>query len=471
MDKYSNTKDSFWLKSGTLALAAIAGRVIGLLYRIPLTRILGDLGNNNYVCAFDIYYIVWLLSSFSLPLAVSKLIAEARVKGEDNYVREVLYAGFLYAAGLGLAASILMGILARTLTDTVLNTPNSIYALYSLVPALVIAALLGVLRGYFQGVGKMMQSAVSQVFEQVVNAFVSVFAAERLSAYAKTESLKAAYGAAGASLGTTIGGLASLCMLILFFVHEFRTALKGWKRIPWLDTKQMLLRIQATILPMLAASFFFSVNIALEQGMYKHLLADRLTADEIGMQWGVFSGKMKTILNFPIAVAAAIVAASMPEIAAAFSEKKEALAIKRSRDVWNATLRLSIFAVLMIIASSKAMPRLMFQDGTSLVWHLTCIGAPAILFYSWASVASGILQAAGHLKETVWHSAFALSLEAVSLYFLLKYTDLEIYGVLLTMTCFGLLAGILNQISCFRLFLKKRCVILVKKSKESWRHI
>ena len=78
------------MQGGVLAAAAILGRIIGLIYRIPLTNIIGDLGNNYYGCAFDIYNIFLLISSYSLPMAVSRLVADYRTKGESRNAYRLL---------------------------------------------------------------------------------------------------------------------------------------------------------------------------------------------------------------------------------------------------------------------------------------------------------------------------------------------------------------------------------------------
>ena len=74
-----------------------------------------------------------------------------------------------------------------------------------MAPTLTVACILGVMRGYFQGMGNMIPTAISQIFEQIVNAVVSVIAAYELTVYGVSiskmsklgESAGPAYGAAG----------------------------------------------------------------------------------------------------------------------------------------------------------------------------------------------------------------------------------------------------------------------------------
>lgn len=143
-----NKNHDFLIQGGTLAFAAIAGRIIGLVYRIPLTNIIGDLGNNYYGCAFDIYNILLLISSYSLPMAVSRLVSNYRTKGELKNAYKAVRCAFLFASAAGLAACGTVFFGARYITGTLFETPLSLYALRVLAPTLVITALLGVLRGF-----------------------------------------------------------------------------------------------------------------------------------------------------------------------------------------------------------------------------------------------------------------------------------------------------------------------------------
>ena len=76
---------SFLIQGMILATAGIITRLIGIAYRIPINNILGDEGQGFYGCAFSIYNIALLLTSYSLPLAVSKLVSARISKKEYKY--------------------------------------------------------------------------------------------------------------------------------------------------------------------------------------------------------------------------------------------------------------------------------------------------------------------------------------------------------------------------------------------------
>ena len=78
------SSDNFIKQAGFLAVAGILSRIIGLLYRSPLTAIIGDEGNAYYSTAYTIYVIILLVSSYSIPSAISKIISQRLVLGEYN---------------------------------------------------------------------------------------------------------------------------------------------------------------------------------------------------------------------------------------------------------------------------------------------------------------------------------------------------------------------------------------------------
>lgn len=72
-----NKKGSSFVKqAGILAAAGIICRIIGLLYRSPLTGIIGETGNGYYAPAYRYYQMILLISSYSIPAAVSKVISQ-----------------------------------------------------------------------------------------------------------------------------------------------------------------------------------------------------------------------------------------------------------------------------------------------------------------------------------------------------------------------------------------------------------
>ena len=239
----------FLVQGSILAMASIISRIIGLIYRIPLIGIIGDVGMDYYATAFEIYNNLLIISSYSIPLAVSKLVSADISKGRRKNVYRILKASLLFASITGGIAALTLLFGAETFTAA-MKTPYSIFAVRVLIPTLLIVAILGVLRGFFQGLGSMMPSAVSQILEQIANAIVSVWAAYVLYKYGmkvgavlgNQENYAAAYGAAGGTLGTGVGALVALLFsfFVLFaYVHVYKRHARR-EALPKVDTYSYL---------------------------------------------------------------------------------------------------------------------------------------------------------------------------------------------------------------------------------------
>ncbi len=205
-----------------------------------------------------------------------------------------------------------------------------------------------------------------------------------------------------------------------------------------------------TVLPFLAASVLFNVNIVIEQGIFKHMMKAQAQPDQIALWWGVFSGKFRTLINLPIAIAAAIGAACIPGITASFvKERQEEAAEKTELAIRFCMLIAFPFAFVLMLLSAPIM-EFLFQDAQPLASGLLLSGGMIVILYSLATVTASILQGVGKLRTPVINSGIALVLEVVSLLALLKFTKLNIYAVVASMAVFGVSVMLLNQIALYR---------------------
>ncbi|HAG56678.1 MAG TPA: polysaccharide biosynthesis protein, partial [Ruminococcaceae bacterium] len=209
-------KNDLLRQGSILAVAGILVRLIGILYRIPMSNLLGDAGNGIYSVAYGIYGVTLTLASSSLPLAVSKLIAQRSIQKQHQNAYRLFRTALLFALLVGTAAALFLffgaDFLEKLYAREGLAKPLRIVA-----PTVLVMSGLGVLRGFFQGKNTMIPTAVSQLLEQIVNAIVSIVAI-RLMMQAFAESAQqSAYGAAGGIMGTLSGALTALLFLIFVF--------------------------------------------------------------------------------------------------------------------------------------------------------------------------------------------------------------------------------------------------------------
>lgn len=172
MSNKEQKKSNFIFQAGILAAAGIIVRIIGILYRSPLVMVIGDEGNGYYNSAYVIYTIILLVSSYSIPSAISKVIAARLGLGQYRNAHKLFWGSLIYVTVMGGIGSAVCFFFADRLVGT-----NSAQVLQIFAPTIFLSGFLGTLRGYFQAHRTMKYTSYSQIIEQIINAAVSIGAA------------------------------------------------------------------------------------------------------------------------------------------------------------------------------------------------------------------------------------------------------------------------------------------------------
>ena len=459
MSTNNKSNTNFLVQGSILAMASIISRVIGLIYRIPLTAIIGNKGNDYYGCAFEIYNILLIISSYSLPLAVSKLISADLSLGRKKNAYRVLKCALIFGLTTGTIAAGILFFGAEYITGTIMKTPYSIFAVKILVPILVVVAVLGVMRGFFQGLGTMMPSAISQILEQIANAIVSVWAAYVLFQYGtkvgnilgNPDNYAAAYGAAGGTLGTGVGAVVALLFVsfvLLTYLKVFKRQIKRDRRAN-VDSYSYLFKILViTIVPVLLSTTIYNCNAILDQAIFKNIAnIQGYSANEISEWNGIYTGKYKTLINVPISIASSLAASSVPALTAAYTSGDK----NGVRSQINTAIRFIMVvafpcAVGMGVLASPIL-QLLFHDSSELAASMLQVGAMSIVFFSLSTLSNGLLQGINRMKEPVKNASIALILHIGVLVALMFVLKLNIFAVVFANAFFGFMMCILNAYS------------------------
>lgn len=460
MGNKKKSSTGFLVEGTILAAASLLSRVIGLLYRIPLTNILGDLGMDYYSTAFDIYNILLIISSYSLPLAVSKLVSADMSKGRKKNVYRILKCALLFATISGTTVALILFFGGEFFSTSVLKTPYSIFAVKVLVPTLLVVAILGVLRGFFQGLGSMMPSAISQVLEQIANAIVSVWAAYVLYDYGmkvgavlgNQENYAAAYGAAGGTIGTGAGAVVALLFsgFVLFaYLKVYRRQMRR-ERNARVDSYSDIVRVLIiTIIPVLLSTTIYNCNGLIDRGIFKNIaLSQGHSANQVSEWYGIYSGKYKTLINVPISIASAMAASSVPALTAMYvNGKRDEVRVQINTAIRFIMVIAIPCAVGMGVLASPILQLVHFSDESGLAAQIIRLGAVSIVFFSLSTLSNGLLQGINRMKEPVKNALIALVIDVIVLVVLMFAFDLGIYAVVISNATFGLVMCLLNGYS------------------------
>ena len=453
-DKKKGT--NFLMQGTILAAAAMITKIVGLAYRIPLTNIMGAEGNGYYGVVFQVYSLALMLTSYSLPMAVSKLVSARVALGQYKNAYRVFKGAMTFGILSGGIVSAIVFFNARFISEEIMKMGLSIYALRVLSPCILIVAILGVLRGFFQGYGTMIPTAISQVAEQLINAIVSVVGAYLLMQTGRSmasgetkESYGAAFAAAGGTLGTVIGALTAL-LFLLFVFTAYKTRLKRQMRrdrTRRLESRKTIYKVLLlTIAPVILSATVYNISNLIDQTMFSNIMAAQGMAEkEYSSLLGLLNGQYDTMTNIPLSVSSALAASFMPSLVTTMQTGNRKQIHSKINMVSRFNMLIAIpCAAGFITLSGPILNLLYFNQDNAIPSLMLRIGGISVVFFCLSTVTNAALQGLDRMAAPVKNAAISLVIHVVALFIMLVVFKWEIYSIPISKIIFAGSICILN---------------------------
>lgn len=461
-------ENQFLVQGSILAVASLIVRIIGLLYRIPMTRIIGDEGMGLYSIAYELYSIALILSSYSLPLAVSKLVAARTINKEHRNSYRIFICAMSFAFVVGLVSFLILFLGADFFSTVVNNDPNLVLPIKVLAPTLLVFAIMGVFRGFYQGKNTMIPTAISQVIEQIVNAIVSIAAAYYLMRSFSASVHVEAYGATGGTLGTLIGALAGLLFLLFIYVL-YRPILRRQirnDRSKYVESyKDIFKMLMITISPIILSQTVYHISGVVDNALFGNIMATKevtyfdntvfknsnpvglYSIENIRELLGIYNNKYRNLTNVPVAIASAIGTAIVTSITAAKARGMDGVIRYKTHIAVKFNMIIAIPSAIGMGVLAHPILEMLFPGANQLDANYIKLGAIAIVFFSLSTLTTAILQGINKLHIPVINSAVSLGVHVAMVFVLLKFTSLSGYALVIGNVTFALVVSVLNWIS------------------------
>ena len=310
-----------------LGLSGMICKVVGVLYIIPLTWLIGTDGLGIYQTVFPTYNLLLTISSAGLPVAVSRLVATRLSKDDPRGAKNIFRTAAWLLATLGLICTILMLAGSGFLADKVVAQPESRLGFQVIAPCVGIVCVLSAFRGFMQGQQNMTPTAISQLIEQVGKVALALPLAWLGSKHG------VAYGAAGALLGTTIVEvLARVYMLCLYL--RSRSTFSRLEQGPDVyegRTSAIAKQLMAISIPITIGACIVPLSQFVDSAMLtKRLEVAGFSAGTALSMYGLFSGSVIRIINIPTALALSISMSLVPAISSARAAGDQDMVVRQS---------------------------------------------------------------------------------------------------------------------------------------------
>lgn len=377
-----------------LSVATLVSKMLGSIFRIPLQNIAGDEVFGIFSLVYPVYMVALILSVAGIPIAISKLISEARVNKDAKRIQQIHQTASILAILFGLTSFLIIFTFSEQISE-LLGGQNARPALIIVALTLLVAPYMAVYRGYFQGFENMIPTAVSQVIEQFIRVGLILFIAYILV----RQNYSDAFVAGGVMVGSSVGAFASLVYLRTLFVKSRKYQLENqglsWKQFTKMSKTILSISIPISIGAVTMALVNFVDSITIPYSLVKANITDQT----IHYLYGLY-GRGLSLVQIATVFSSSLVLPLIPLITKMFAEKD----MTRTREV---TERANFLAHLIswpaafgLFALTLPLNIALFTDpqGSDI---LAVIGISS-LFASLAILGTGILQGMNLAKQAAY---------------------------------------------------------------------
>ena len=457
-------QQSFEYGAIILLCSTLLVKVIGAIFKIPLSNLIGDLGFGFFSSAYDLFTPIYTLAMAGLPIAISRMVAEHMAKENYRDVRKTFKVTSKIFIITGLVAMLLMLCFTDDFVEKTDPTGRTTYSIYAIVPALLVCCVTSAFRGYYEGLRNMYPTAFSDVIESLGKLILGYGFAYIVL---KTTN-DVAYAAAGAMFGITIGSVAAA--LFLFIRHKVKGDGITKQELDSSPTpqrtsiiiKSVVIIAVPVVFASLANSFssladalFVKKHLATMMGdhaelirnMYQNSIADynmysatELIDKEIPTFLYGIRGKAFTLYNLVPAITSVLGVSALPVLATAWTKKDKSLLKRNIESPLKLTAIISMPIGMGFVFLGDQIMGLIYSTTASVE-----IGGTILQIYGFAAIFAGISIPMTSMLQSVKKELFAFIniavgavIKVVVNYFLVSVPSINIKGAAIgTLACFA----------------------------------
>ncbi|MCJ7687745.1 MAG: polysaccharide biosynthesis protein, partial [Clostridiaceae bacterium] len=403
-----------------LGMAGIFARFLGLFFRIPIQALIKDQGMGYYQMSYPLYMTFVAVAS-GVPIAMSKFIAEMNAKNDTEGALQVLRQTLFFMITLATTVTVLMLMFARPIISILKWDPKSYYSFLVIATAPIFVSIMCTFRGYFQGMQNVRPTAISQIVEQIGRVFAGVLFAYLLY------PMGIEYAAAGAAIGTLVGGAMGSIYLYLTYLKS-----KKWMPVRSVSKrKHILTDLGKAALPISMGAAVGTIMSLIDSVLVpQQLLKAGFTQLQSAVMYGQLTGKVFTLMNVPLALSVALSASLVPIIAEAFYLGRRRELVKRVDMAIKLSNVISIPSSLGMFFMAYPIMYLVFMKdaaGYEILQYIS-ISIPFIIL---TQTSTAILQSTGNYMKPVYNLGIGCIVKIIVTYVLVSLSFVNIYGAVI----------------------------------------
>ncbi len=423
-----------------LTAGVIIMKILGFFYKIPLGNLLRDEGYSMFMGAYNIYFVFFTLATAGLPVALSRLVAEADAHGRARQEEKLFRVALISFTVLGLVFASVMFFFPRWLAAVYLENPDAAPSVRAMAPAILLVCMVSAYRGYCQGNGNMLPTTVDEVLEVLFKVVAGlIIAVLVLRAYRGTP-MELPMGSAGAILGVSIGSAVSLLYMVFYkrrhyseLASSYTAGVREPDEAPGDDRVDPAGKIVKDIFSIGIPIALGACILALLNSVDSKLCMNRLQSaagfnyQQAKVLYGVY-GKAQTLFNLPAAFITPLTISIVPVISRALAQRDLKTAAAVSEDSMRISSVISIPMGVGLAVMAEPIMRLLYPGSHRAGPDLLAIMGVSSFFVCIVLLENAILQASGKEKLTMVTLITGGVVKIVINWFLVARPEINIYG-------------------------------------------
>ena len=419
-----------------LTVGVVIMKILGFIYKIPLGNILGDEGFSMFTSAYNIYYVFFTLATAGLPVALSRLVAEADANGQAKQEEKTFRVALVTFFVIGTVFALILWCFPNWLADNYLENPDAAPSIRAMAPSILLVCLVSAYRGYCQGNGNMLPTTVDEVLEVLFKVISGLI----LASVIMSMGLGKPAASAGAIFGVSIGSVVSLLYMVVYKRKNYSilaapyTGGRAYNDIPEDDDEvdpalTIVRRIMTIGIPIALGACIMSLLNSMDSKLCMNRLqsAAGFSYYEAKVLYGVY-GKAMTLFNLPAAFITPLTISIVPAISGAFARGHRAEAMKTAEDSMRMSAAIALPMGVGLAVMSKPIMELLYPNSNAAGPGLLSVMGIASFFVCLVLMENAVLQASGKERLTMLTLISGGVIKIVVNWFLVAQPGINIYG-------------------------------------------
>ncbi len=369
-------KSKFIKSTLILILGGFITKVLGVVIKIFLTRSITTEGISLYMLVLPTFNLFITLCTLSLTTSTSKLISEKKRRGK-NIILSIIPTSLVY----NFVLMFIVILLAPFISNVLLHNENTYYPLMAISLTLPFICLSGILRGYFFGKENMFPQVLSNILEQLVRLFLTIYFIPSLL------KVSLVYAVTGVVLINIVSELSSVILLILFMPKNTNISLSDFKMDKEILKDVLNISIPTTGSRLIGAIAYFFEPIIITF----ILLRVGYSYSYVEMEYGIINGYVYPLLLLPSFFTLAISNALLPVLSNSFVNKRYKYAKNKLKQAIIFSLIIGVPTTILFMMFPTFFLKFVFN--TTLGVKYILVAAPFFIFHYIQSPLTICLQA------------------------------------------------------------------------------